>query len=79
MDCPTKPAKINPKTTIISMTNTTATARGNLYLFAQLMIGLQAIAIKTDNKNGTTMALAALKPANITTIQAIISKILTER
>jgi hypothetical protein len=42
------------------------------------MMGLQAIAIKTDNKNGTTMALAALIPANMTTIDAIISNILTD-
>jgi hypothetical protein len=41
-------------------------------------MGLHAIAIKTDNKNGTTMALAALIPASTTTIDAITNKALAE-
>ena len=36
------------------------------------------MAIKTDNKNGTTMALAALTPAKMTTIDAIISNTLVD-
>jgi hypothetical protein len=53
-------------------------ALGNLYWFAQVMIGLQAIAINTDSKKGTTIALAALTPANIITIDAIINNVLTD-
>tara|TARA_R110002167_G_scaffold1441_29_gene6950 strand:- start:1368 stop:1709 length:342 start_codon:yes stop_codon:yes gene_type:complete len=78
MDCPTNPARINPKTTIISITNTTAIERGTFLLMAHVTTGLQAIAIKSDNKNGTTITLAALIPAKTITIDANISNTLSE-
>jgi aspartyl aminopeptidase len=78
IDWPTSPAKINPNTTIISITKITAMALGNLCWFAHVIIGLQAIAIKTDNKNGTTIVVAAFTPASIMTIDAMITNILTE-
>ena len=61
-----------------SITKTTDTALGILYWLAQLIIGLHDIAIKIDNKNGTTMALAAFMPAKTTTSDASINSTFSE-
>jgi hypothetical protein len=62
---------MKPITSIISITRVTDAQRGILYLLAQLISGLQAIAIKADNRNGTIMTLAALIPARTIMTQAI--------
>jgi hypothetical protein len=64
---------MKPKTIIKSITRVTDIHLGILYRDAWLISGLQAIAIKIDNKNGTIMALAALMPAKTTITAAVIT------
>ena len=70
IDWPTKPAKRKPNTTISSITNVIESHLGTPNFEVQRIIGLHAIAIKTERKNGTMIALAAFTPAITTTKHA---------